>query len=512
MEKEEIKRRVESRQKEIAQKLKGHREKQEITPAFIKDCIDANELGDGVLFAAMHKGQFVFNKTSGEWLIWAGHHWRRDILDKSLASVENVSRKYIDEAYEIGDQIYHAMKNNLKSEADRLSDYQEKLRKRATRLRSEKGRVNCLKFCHTNPINPLALEGEEFDNKPWLFACENGVLDLKTGWLRDGRPEDYLIKASPVKWKGIDTPAPIWEKTLNEIFQEDGNVVAYLARLFGYCLTGLTDLHVLPVFWGQGRNGKGTIVETIQYVLGDYAAPVESEMLLEGRAKSSSGPSPDIMALKGLRLAWASETPEGRRFSTSKVKWLSGGDKLVGRSPHDRYHTIFEATHKLILLTNFKPHASADDFAFWERVHLIPFNLSYVEREPQVDNERRAIGGLKRRIIEEEASGILAWLVRGCLEWQEIGLQPPGKIREATAEYRRDEDLFADWEEECCDRHPDASGQSAALYSNFSAWWTDNVGSKPPSQKKWAKWMCKRYKREKTNVYTYYGIGLKAIS
>ena len=507
---DDIKRQVEERVKAEEEAVKKEPAGDvKLTSKFIRECLYANEYGDGSIYSEIHQGQFLFNKTACEWLSWTGHHWQRDIMDDSLAAVEAVSKVYIDEAVciaaEIGDM---AGDKNKEKEAGALMKTQELIYKRVCRLRTERGRVNCLKFAHTNPVNHLSIEGEEFDQLPWLLACVNGVVDLKTGKLSAGRPGDLISKASPTDWKGIDEPAPEWEQFLIQIFKGNEEIVEYMGRLFGYCITGLTREHILPILWGKGRNGKGTMIEIIKYVLGPLAAPIRSEMLLDqGRTSSSSGPTSDIMSLRGLRIAFASESDEGRRFSPSKVKWLSGGDTLVGRAPHDKYETYFSPTHKLILMTNELPHAPSYDFAFWERVHLIPFELSFVDRKPQSDDELPADKELPER-LQKEAPGILAWLVRGCLAWQDRGLDPPSIITEATAEFRRDEDILADFIDECCFLKKWEETKAADLYAAFKAWYEEHVYKNAPSQKKFGKMMVKKFKREKKGTYIYYGVGL----
>lgn len=499
---------VEARKKSEAKKFVGSgsggsaSDGDGISSKFVRDCLYANELGDGMLYVALHQNRYIFDTTAERWMNWTGHYWEHDEKAQSLAAVENVALRYLKEANEVTKQI------NSEGSQDALKDYKEALFKRVGRLRSQRGRNNCLKFAHCNIANPLVIRGEEFDRNPWLLACKNGVLDLRTGKLRPGRSDDYISKACPHEWKGIDEPAPTWETFLNEIFEGDEELILYIGRLLGYALTGLTIEHILPILWGQGRNGKGTILETIKHVLGPLAAPIQMEMLLDqGRAKNSSGPSPDIMALRGLRLAFTSESDEGRKISPAKVKWLSGGDTLVGRHPHDRYEVHFKPTHTLILLTNNKPHAPADDFAFWERVHLIPFKLSYVDREPQAENEKCADKTLPYR-LNAEAAGILACLVRGCLKWQERGLDPPPIVREATAEYRRDEDILADFIEECCFMDITATVQASHIYDAFKEWFEENVSKRIISQKKFGKMMTKRFRREKKGTYTYFGLGL----
>ena len=162
-------------------------------------------------------------------------------------------------------------------------------------------------------------------------------------------------------------------------------------------------------------------------------------------------------------------------------------------------------------MTNNKPHAQSDDSAFWERIHLIPFEISFIKnRDIQGENERPADIYLKEKLLEE-SSGILAWLVRGCIAWQERGLDPPLMVLEATAEYRRDEDDLADFIEEECYLDPDAECSAKDLYERFQEWWETNVSKKRvPKQKSFGKLMVKKFKKEKHGTYVYYGLNLVA--
>ena len=491
-----------------------------LSSLFVRDCAMAGNLGAGLCFSALHDGQFLLNQSSGEWMAWAGHHWERDVRGRSHASVEKVALRYLEEIPIIDSEIgeLDSVKNGEKIKA--LQGLKSAILKRVYYLRSVTGRRECLHFSAVNTQHCLDVLGDEFDRNPWLLACKNGVIDLRTGELRPGRPSDMISKASPVEYKGVDAPAPMWEETLYQIFggakagtdddrHRARDMVAYVNRLFGYAITGLVKENILPILWGQGRNGKTSIIEAISRILGPLAAPIQSEMLLDqSRYRNSAGPTPDIMSLRGLRIAFGSEADEGRRFSPSRVKWLSGSDSLVGRAPHDRYPTTFLPTHTLILLTNHRPHAPANDFAFWCRVHLVPFPFSFVDREPQRENELRADKDLPEKLKEEE-SGILAWLVRGCLSWQEMGLNPPLGVIDATAEYRRDEDLLADFLDECCEIDPQAETRASVLFDAYKRWFSENVSSKNSfSQKKFGNLMKDRFEKYKRGVYYYRGLCL----
>ena len=480
-----------------------------ISSRYIQACLSASEMGDGMLYAAANRSRYTYNATAGEWLVWEENHWSQDVGEESRSGVEYVAEEYGNELKKIAEQLG---KVKEPEQFTFLQGLQKRLYKQIQKLRTSRGRQTCLEFAHANIDNPLRVLGDQLDNKSYLLACKNGVINLLTGELRAGRHEDFLTMASPIEWKGLHAPAPAWDKMLLEVMSGDKELVAYLGRLFGYCVSGSTKTHVLPVLWGQGRNGKGTIIETINHVMGPLSSPIPAAMLLDqGKFKSSSGPSPDIMALRGLRLAFASETDQHGRFSTSQVKWLSGADTLTGRWPHDKHPTTFKATHKLILLTNHKPYAPSHDFGFWERLHLVPFMLSFVDREVRAENERKADPDLPETLLDE-ADGVLAWLVRGCMEWQFRGLDPPPVIKKATAEYQRDQDILIDFIEDCCHMDPKEQVAASSLYDAFQEWWKENISSeekKIPSQRRFGNLMRERgVDKKKKGTYFYLGIRL----
>ncbi len=522
---DEIRAQVGQRVAEEDAQLPPSPERPEISNKMINDCLYANELGDATLFAELFRDRFLFCKNTQEWFEWGGQHWERDVMNRSLAAVEKVVDEYLKLYRALGDEILQLAANGKddgENKVTKLKERQGLLLKRVSQLRADKRRTACLKFAHTI-VDPIAIRGEEFDLHPMLFPCANGVIDLETGRLKPGRPGDYLSLASPVPFMGIDEPAPLWEKSLLEIFggksqrapdspenETASRLVAYISRLFGYAITGLVKEKVFPVLYGRtGWNGRSLIIETISYVMGALAGSIPSEMLLSQKfSKSSSGPSPDIMSLRGIRMAFASEIDEGQRFSASKIKWLTGKDELVGRSPHDKYPTRFLPTHKLFVMTNTQPKAPPNDKAFWERMHLIPFTVSFVNRDPQESHERRAILDLDRQILRE-ASGILAWLVRGCLKYQQDGINPPKDITEATEKYRRGEDLLADFIDECCVREPGARSKSSLLYSRFVDWYHENVGKDEPSGTWFGKQLSQKFYKDKSNgCVVYFGIAL----
>ncbi len=514
---EEMRRKVRARRAEEEARGGGEQGEgaAEIPSDFVMRCVRAEDLGLGMLYAEIHRGRFVYVKQTQEWLQWDGHHWKLDALDVAQAESEAVADLLLEEHTRLGRRGTDAAQAGDKDLAKLCASQQQMIISRVKRLRKQGGPEACLRFAHTNRA-PLAISGNELDAREWLLACANGVLDLRSGRFRGGRAEDYILKASPVEWQGIDAPAPRWERFLMEIMSGDSEMVDYLGRLFGAAMRGGSKEHVLPVLHGKGRNGKSLLVDTVSEVLGPLAGPIPAEMLLDqNNVRNADAPSPSIMALRGMRAAFASETDEGRRFSAARCKWLSGGDRLTGRWPNDKRPVTFAPTHILFLLTNHKPHAPADDFAFWERLHLIPFERSFVDREPQDAGEMRRDEGLGEA-LREEAPGILAWLVRGCLEWQRQGLNPPAKVLAATEDYRRDEDLLALFVDDCCEvvacdlNDPSTRTNATDLYDAFVRWFARNISKKKQfPQRKFGTLAQKKFEKAKVGGKKwYYGVRL----
>ena len=471
----------------------------------IRNALRKNEAGDAILYKILFDGVFVFNQSLGEWMFFNGHHWMIDKLKMALASTEAVARLYEDEARVVRKECQVLSEDNS-GQAKDLDRLEKDLKKRAFALRSSARRKNLLDFA-ANSEDGLSIVGHEVDQLPWKFACGNGVVNLKLGELESGDPKDMLLSASSVNFDGIDAEARVWEQTLDEVFSENKAVIDCFQRICGYALYGGVLQSIFIVLVGRGRNGKGVLLETIKAVLGELAISIRPEMLLDQYKASSGGPSPDVMALRGARMAIGSETDSGAHISTSKVKLFTGDDTLRARNPHDKYETEFRPTHLLFLATNNLPHAPAEDYAFWQRMLVFPFENSFVDREPAESYERRADPFLKEK-LKAEYPGILAWMVRGNLIWQNQGIDPPAVVKASVDEYRRSEDILGEFIETCCVVGEGFSINATRIYQAFEQWWGANVSKKVPKQRSFGAWFGKRFEKKKEGTMRYYGVAL----
>ncbi|ODU09053.1 MAG: hypothetical protein ABS84_10115 [Rubrivivax sp. SCN 71-131] len=295
---------------------------------------------------------------------------------------------------------------------------------------------------------------DEWDADPWLLNTPGGVVDLKTGRKRANDRADRMTKITTATPGG---DCPQWMAFLSDITGGDVDLQAYLQRMVGYCLTGVTSAHALFFLYGTGANGKSVFANVISTILGDYAATASMDTFVETRGDRHPT---DLAGLRGARFVTAIETEQGRRLNESKVKAITGGDKISARFMRQDF---FEYTpqFKPVIVGNHKPAIRNIDEAMKRRMHMIPFTVT-------IPPERRD-GRLTEKLLAE-CDGILAWAVAGCLAWQREGLKPPACVVSATEEYFEAEDALGRWLDERCARDVNAKSLTTELFSDWKHW------------------------------------------
>ncbi|HTU59486.1 MAG TPA: phage/plasmid primase, P4 family, partial [Polyangiales bacterium] len=276
----------------------------------------------------------------------------------------------------------------------------------------------------------VAVRSADFDRDVWLLNCTNGVVNLRNGELRPHDPALLLTKVTRTGFVAEAT-CPRWEAFVLECMGGDQELAAYLQRVAGYALTGDIREHCLFFLCGGGANGKGSFVNTLVRLLGDYAKPGALDLLLEKRGEAHPTEQADLF---GARLVSVQEVEQGKPWAEATLKALTGGDPIKARRMREDFWT-FEPTHKLLVSGNHKPRARGGDDGFWRRMRVIPFEVSFKGREDRTLGDKLAA----------EAPGILAWAVRGCLEWRRGGLAEPESVHAQTEAYRRESDSAAEF-------------------------------------------------------------------
>lgn len=462
----------------------------------VLQALERGETGDAELLTVLYTDRLAFDHAEKQWFLWTGGHWARDARKQAGNLIANqVAAQYLHTAAEL---------KRAGGDDKTAQEQIEKLYQRAASLRYRSKISNVLDRATSQPA--LALAGDEWEPNPMLLAVANGVIDLTTSEFRPGRPADFIRSAAPVAWQGLNAPAPRWEQFLSEIFAGDSALIDFMQRLLGYALAGQVTEHVLPILWGQGRNGKETLLETIKTILGELAAPAAKDVLMDSQ-RNPGNATPHLYALRPLRLAWVSESKAGARLNAEQVKWLTGGGTITARPLHGSPVT-FTPRYTLMLITNHKPKADSDDYALWKRLLLIPFTESFIDK-PIAANEHKADSRLAEK-LKAEGPGILAWLVRGCLAWQREGLNPPPVVTGATEVYQQEEDDLAQFVEECCLIDSGNEVKASHFYAAYFEWAKSYKGD-AQSKIEFGKKMSKRFRKDRAkdgNGLAYYGVGL----
>ena len=418
-------------------------------------------------FTRRYHRDWRYVATWGRWLVWDGCRWRTEDTLAATDLIRSVCR--------------HAA---LKAANPKV----------AAKLASASTVSGVERLARADRRH--AATTDEWDADPWLLNTPGGVTDLRSGRKRAHDRSDRTTKITTATSGG---DCPIWLQFLDEVTGGDKELQAYLQRMVGYALTGSTREHALFFLYGTGANGKSVFVNTLATILGDYATNAPMDTFMETR--TDRHPT-DMAGLRGARFVAAIETEQGRRWAESKVKNLTGGDKIAARFMRQDFFEFFPQ-FKLFVAGNHKPAIRNIDEAMKRRLHLIPFTIT-------VPPEKRD-KHLQQKLLAER-DGILAWAVQGCLEWQRIGrLDPPKQVLDATEEYFEAEDAIGRWLEERCVSEPNAKSLTAELFTDWKQW-ADSAGEFIGSQKRFSDLLLSRgieKWRNTTGLRGFRGLGLK---
>jgi putative DNA primase/helicase len=299
---------------------------------------------------------------------------------------------------------------------------------------------------------------EQFDADPFLLNTHEGIVDLRTGLFGPADPKAYMTRLAGI---GSSGGCPLWLRFLAHVTRENPELIGFLQRYLGYCLTGDVSEHRFVFAYGTGANGKSTLVNTVVKILGDYATIADVGTFL---ASNHERHPTDIAKLHGARFVAAQETERGRKWDESKIKTMTGGDKMTARFMRQDFFD-FVPSFKLFIVGNNKPRLDNVDEAMRRRLLLVPFTVQIVPSERDLSLPAKLVG---------EGPAILRWMIEGCLEWQRIGLAPPAVVTDATNTYFDDQDVIGQWLAECTeDGGPFAFTPIGQLYASWKNWCGD---------------------------------------
>ena len=432
------------------------------------------------VFCQLHGQNVLWCGKWRKWLVWTGQKWTIDQKLEVSLKARDVASFFLKKAD--GAEADHGRKSFIE-----LARY-------AAAHNRQMAFLNLAK-------TELAVVPEDLDANPMLLNTPAGTVDLSSAELQPHNRQDLITKMTTASLENLAADPSRWNCFLSEIFKNNNELIEFIQRSIGYALTGEIRENVLFILHGDGANGKTTLIETITNILGDYAKPAAPDLLLRKRGESHPTGVADLM---GARFVSSVEADDGKKLNEALVKRLTGRDTIKARFMAQDFFQ-FEPSHKLFLAVNHKPEVEGRDQGIWRRIRLIPFEVEIAE-------EKQDAKLLDKLLQEGEA--ILAWAIRGCLDWQKEGLGIPAAVKDASQAYREESDVIGRFFDDCCILESGHQTQASLLYQAFRNWCERN-GEKGYAANKFGGLIGKekqlekiRTRIDKKSCYVWKGIGV----
>ena len=443
------------------------------------DTFPLTEVGDAEFFASLNTGHVVYDHRVKRWMRFDEHYWRDD-------ADGHLGRLAVD-----------AVRSRQAAATKVKDDDKRKLHLQwATKGEDRRRQTNLLALAQN--VVPLADAGDKWDKDPYVLGVANGVVDLRTGQLRDGQPEERITRVSPVAFDPT-AATETWAKFVLDICADDAELAAYLQVVVGYSLTGLTSEQCFWILYGTGSNGKSTFLE----ILTNWLLSAHSWTMPFPANKSGSWSEAlsdyQRAALEGRRLVVAKETETAARLNTEFMKSLTGDETISARMPYGRPFN-FRPEAKFFLAVNHKPEIHDESHGMWRRVRLVPFDRTFPPNPTFAQN------------LVANTPGILRWAVEGAVRYFRDGMVTPEKVKAATAEYQSESDALVPFFEARCHFGPKYRTNATELYRTYQRW-AGEQGEQVLSQKAFGTRLggdsrLKKDTDSKTNTVVYLGVAL----
>ena len=422
-----------------------------------------------------------FNAVDKKWFFFNGSYWQEDIGNQRVElAAERVANSIKKEQPELS--------FSTKTDEDKAINEWYRFQKDS---RSHMAKMHMIDEFKKYAI----VKHGEFDKEDMLLNTESGYVDLSNGELHDHDIDKKFSHQTLAEYSD-NVDAPLWEKFLNQIFNNDEELIHYVQKAIGYSFTGSVDEQCLFILNGRGRNGKSVFSNVVSDVAGNYAKQMNVQTIVAKKNQSGSANS-DIARLEGARIVTSSELNEGDRFDESLVKQLTGGDKILARF---LYGSEFEykPKFKIWMATNHLPIIRGTDDGIWRRIKIIPFNIQIPKKKVDKKLEYK---------LKAEYTGILNWIVQGAIMWQQEGLEDPKAVRRVIENYRAEMDPLDAFLEERCTTGQNYSIKARNMYNAYHEWAKESEEYKM-SLNKFGREMSKKLLRVKKMDGWYY-VGLK---
>lgn len=415
-----------------------------------------NEMSMAELFAEIYRPNTLYCPEARSWFTYDGTRWKRDTdgletMDRLMTFTKLLS-------------IYsNEIDENQVDNRSLIAEYKKFLAK----LSDRRARERMIKDAQT----AARISIENFDKNEYYINCQNGTYNLKTGKFKQHSPEDYLTMITDCNCPtGVDVvDFPRWQTFIEEITCGDVDVADYLQRALGYSLLGSCKEECMFIVYGKTtRNGKGTLFNTIEKILGDYAKAMPADFICKSRYGNGNydRANPMLAGLKAKRFVTLSESDSLGKLDEQAIKNFTGGDPITTRNLHEKDFT-FIPVFKIWLSCNSLPSVLDKSVFASDRLKVIEFNAHFDEAHRDTT--------LKSQFLTEEAkTAIFKWLIEGYEKYKKVGLKEPAAIRRSVKAYEIANDKVQIFVDEQCELGADYRVTTTDLYNNYKVWCKNN--------------------------------------
>ncbi|MBD3666906.1 MAG: hypothetical protein HUJ16_03030 [Kangiella sp.] len=466
--------------------LQGHREAEELARRYDLPTRPTTDLGNSERLRDQFGDVLRFDHSAGKWRYWDGRRWAIDVTGVTHHLAKIVIRRIHNEA------------------RDAVTENERKdLGKWAVKSENASSIKNMLVLAQADPV--LATVATDYDTDTDALNVNNGIVDLRTGELHPHSPAAMHSKLAPVDFRpellqrdadqmpGYVAVGPTWAKFQTEICTGRRDLMRWKQTFYGYAATGHVDAQIIGNAVGKGSNGKSEELRHVGACLGDYFQSAPPSLIIDDG--KSGGASPEIARLVGVRLLEIQETRSGDKLHESRIKWLSGGDRLVGRHLYGAY-IEFDPTFTALLVTNALPRVTNGGHAVWRRIRVLPYDFVVTDehKDPELPEK-----------LNNEKEAILAWIIEGAIRWYTSGFPYSETVDAASAAYKADQDAIGPFLHE---RTTDGGIVTRSeIYHAYKAW-AEQEGEHPMHPRKFHAAMRERGYEEGT-YRSYTGISLR---
>ncbi len=350
-------------------------------------------------------GDSLHHRDDLEWVYWDETRWVKDRIYKR---------------YKYGKNVLTTLENEWNSG----KDFEDRIN-----LRSRKLLNNMIEVSK----NDFAIDPNEFDSPrkcKYLLNLKNGTVDLRTGELNPHNRDNLITKLIPVTYNK-DAECPMFSDWLDLVTDNNAELRRYLLQAAGYNFIGEAGERNIFVLYGDGNNGKTTLLSVLFWLMGgpqgDYASTIDTSTI----TKTHYDQIPtDLASLKGIRFAYCSEKLKQKELDIEMLKYMCGGEATLRARFMRQDYFNFEPVFKLWIMTNEKPFIDPDSKAIWNRLKIIPFIVDITARFKDVPL-------YWKRLLKAEGVGILNLILEGCRDYLENGLIEPPTVKDATEDFRK---------------------------------------------------------------------------